>query len=104
TPGDRRRPPRDRRGARRTQLADHPRGWTHSSRTTPVRHRTSPRKPLMTSQRPVLFIDRDGTLIEEPADCQIDSYEKLRLVPGIIPALSRLRDAGWDFIMVSNQN
>ena len=58
----------------------------------------------MTSQRPVLFIDRDGTLIEEPADCQIDSYEKLRLVPGIIPALSRLRDAGWDFIMVSNQN
>jgi imidazoleglycerol-phosphate dehydratase/histidinol-phosphatase len=58
----------------------------------------------MTIPRPVLFIDRDGTLIEEPADCQIDSYEKLRLVPGIIAALTQLRDAGWDFVMVSNQN
>lgn len=58
----------------------------------------------MTTPRPVLFIDRDGTLIEEPEDCQIDSFEKLRLVPGIIPALTTLRDAGWEFVMVSNQN
>ncbi len=52
----------------------------------------------------ILFIDRDGVLIEEPADCQIDSYEKFRLVEGVIPALTRLRDARFEFVMVSNQD
>ncbi len=52
----------------------------------------------------ILFIDRDGVLIEEPGDFQIDSYEKFRLVEGVIPALLRLRDAGFEFVMVSNQD
>jgi imidazoleglycerol-phosphate dehydratase/histidinol-phosphatase len=56
------------------------------------------------SGRSVLFIDRDGTIIVEPPDQQIDSLQKLRLVPGVIPALCTLRDAGYSFVMVSNQD
>ncbi|MEP7096829.1 MAG: bifunctional histidinol-phosphatase/imidazoleglycerol-phosphate dehydratase HisB [Dokdonella sp.] len=52
----------------------------------------------------LLFVDRDGTLIEEPADQQIDSYAKLRLIPGAIRALRRCIDAGYELVMVSNQD
>ncbi|MCK9487973.1 MAG: bifunctional histidinol-phosphatase/imidazoleglycerol-phosphate dehydratase HisB [Xanthomonadales bacterium] len=53
---------------------------------------------------PILFVDRDGTLIEEPDNFQIDAYHKLRFVPGVIPALLKLRDAGYEFVIVSNQD
>ena len=52
----------------------------------------------------IAFLDRDGTLIEEPADFQIDSFEKLRFVEGMVPALLQLRDAGFEFVMVTNQD
>lgn len=52
----------------------------------------------------ILFVDRDGTIIAEPADFQIDSVEKFSLLPGVIPALLSLRDAGWRFVMVTNQD
>lgn len=53
---------------------------------------------------PIVFIDRDGTLLEEPPDFQIDAYEKLRFVAGVIPALLQLRDAGYQFVIVTNQD
>jgi imidazoleglycerol-phosphate dehydratase/histidinol-phosphatase len=55
-------------------------------------------------KRRILFIDRDGTLIIEPADEQIDSLEKLELISGVIPALLALRRAGYEFVIVSNQD
>jgi imidazoleglycerol-phosphate dehydratase/histidinol-phosphatase len=58
---------------------------------------------MSTNQR-IAFIDRDGTMIKEPADQQVDSLAKIKLVPGVIPALLRLKDAGYRFVMVSNQD
>ena len=56
-------------------------------------------------RRPILFIDRDGTILREPADEQIDSYDKFEFVPGAISALRFLRKhTDFLFIMVSNQD
>jgi imidazoleglycerol-phosphate dehydratase / histidinol-phosphatase len=56
------------------------------------------------SGRRILFLDRDGTLNEETADEQIDSLEKIRLMPGVVPALLELKAAGFAFVMVTNQD
>jgi imidazoleglycerol-phosphate dehydratase/histidinol-phosphatase len=53
----------------------------------------------------LLLIDRDGTLIEEPADEQIDSFEKLKFVKGVFKNLAFIRqNLDFKFVMVSNQD
>ena len=52
-----------------------------------------------------LFIDRDGTILVEPADEQIDSFEKFQFVPGVIRNLNFIRTKlDFEFVMVSNQD
>ena len=58
------------------------------------------RKPLK-----VAFLDRDGTLIYEPPNTkQIDSLDRLKILPGVIDGLKDLRNKGFMLVMVSNQD
>jgi len=53
----------------------------------------------------VLFIDRDGTIIKEPADEQIDAFEKLDFYPGAFTYLSKIsQELDFELVMVTNQD
>lgn len=53
----------------------------------------------------VLFIDRDGTLIEEPSDFQVDAFEKLRFMPQMLLYLGKIAlELDYELVMVSNQD
>ena len=56
------------------------------------------------SMKKAIFVDRDGTILREPADEQIDSFEKMEFVAGAISGLKSLTDLGYEFVMVSNQD
>ena len=52
----------------------------------------------------LVILDRDGTIIKEPPDKQIDSLEKLEFVPGVISGMNLLYSAGYTLIIASNQD
>jgi len=53
----------------------------------------------------VLFIDRDGTLIKEPADEQIDAFEKLEFYPKVFQYLSKIaKELDFEIVMITNQD
>ena len=53
----------------------------------------------------ILFIDRDGTLVHEPEDEQVDAFGKLRFVEGVFRNLSFIRQhLDFRFVMVTNQD
>src|SRR5574344_89246 len=56
-------------------------------------------------QKRILFIDRDGTLVEEPADEQVDAFDKLKFTKGLFRNLGFIRSKlDFEFVMVSNQD
>ena len=53
----------------------------------------------------VLFIDRDGTLIKEPADYQVDSFEKLEFYPKVFQGLGKIaKELDYELVLVTNQD
>lgn len=58
----------------------------------------------MSEQQPYLFLDRDGTLIDEPDDFQVDHVDKLKFLEGVFDSLSAFKAAGYQFVIVTNQN
>ena len=53
----------------------------------------------------VLFIDRDGTLIKEPADHQIDSFEKLEFYPEVFTYMNKIAsELDYELVMITNQD
>jgi imidazoleglycerol-phosphate dehydratase/histidinol-phosphatase len=60
---------------------------------------------LWKNMKRVLFIDRDGTLIFEPDDFQVDSFEKLQFLPGVFSSLAAIaRELDFELVMVTNQD
>ena len=56
-------------------------------------------------KKKVLFIDRDGTLVLEPEDYQVDSFEKLKFYPGAIQYMARIAaELEFELVMVTNQD
>jgi imidazoleglycerol-phosphate dehydratase/histidinol-phosphatase len=55
--------------------------------------------------RRILFIDRDGVILQEPDNFQVDHIDKTNFVPGVVSTLSRIA-ADFDFfhVMVTNQD
>lgn len=52
--------------------------------------------------RPAAFLDRDGTIIEDPG--YLDDPEQVQLIPDSASAIRRLNEAGWAVIVVTNQS
>lgn len=53
----------------------------------------------------VLFIDRDGTLVYEPQDEQIDSFEKLEFYPKVLFYMAKIaRELDYELVMITNQD
>jgi imidazoleglycerol-phosphate dehydratase/histidinol-phosphatase len=59
----------------------------------------------MSNLQKILFVDRDGTMIKEPADEQIDSFAKLEFYDGAITYLAKIaKELDFELVMISNQD
>jgi hypothetical protein len=62
-------------------------------------------EPRTKKPKRLLFIDRDGTITREPDDDQLDRFDKLQFVPGVLCALARIaRELPYELVMVTNQD
>jgi imidazoleglycerol-phosphate dehydratase / histidinol-phosphatase len=53
----------------------------------------------------ILFIDRDGTIVKEPADCQVDAFNKIEFLPGVFQYLGKIAaELDYELVMATNQD
>src|ERR1700749_437164 len=59
----------------------------------------------MSKLQKILFIDRDGTIIKETPDEQIDSFAKLEFYPGVLEYLPKIaKELDYELVIVTNQD
>src|SRR5476651_1499788 len=59
----------------------------------------------MSNLQKILFVDRDGTIIKETVDEQIDSFDKLEFYPGALQYLPKIaKELDYELVMVTNQD
>ena len=58
--------------------------------------------PPLPGARPAAFLDRDGTIIEDPG--YLDHPEQVQLIPDSASAIRRLNEAGWVVVVITNQS
>lgn len=64
-----------------------------------------PKINIQIMKRKVLFIDRDGTIIREPQDYQVDRLDKLEFYPKAIQYLAKIAtELDYELVMVTNQD
>ena len=59
---------------------------------------------MKTDLKKIIFVDRDGTIIFEPNDFQVDALNKINFVPNVITSLFQLSKKGYSLVMVTNQD
>lgn len=61
-----------------------------------------PAPEYLPGSRPAAFLDRDGTIIEDPG--YLDDPEQVQLIPHAASAIRRLNEAGWTVVVITNQS
>ncbi|MDT7830609.1 bifunctional histidinol-phosphatase/imidazoleglycerol-phosphate dehydratase HisB [Pricia sp. S334] len=71
---------------------------------TPEKHNSN-HSESQKAPRKVLFIDRDGTLIKETDDEQIDGFEKMIFYPKVFTFLGKIaNEMDYELVMITNQD